>query len=88
MCSRGAMECICAISHGARGEVLSTEAVQRLTTACDTLRECATGFTKLSYRGQAAEAHVEYAHALRLVRQGLILYSIYKISQHKNLIMI
>lgn len=42
-------------------------------SACDVLRECANGFTKLGYREQAAEAHEECAHAMRLVSHGLIL---------------
>ncbi|XP_028324506.1 cilia- and flagella-associated protein 46 isoform X2 [Gouania willdenowi] len=43
---------------------LSTEAVDRLLTASDTLRECASAFTKLNYQENAAEAHAECAHAL------------------------
>ncbi|XP_070772644.1 cilia- and flagella-associated protein 46 [Enoplosus armatus] len=64
---RGAIECIRALGGGEPGETLSTEVVQRLAAACDALRECATGFAKLSYREQAAEAHVEYAHGLRIL---------------------
>ncbi|CAB1430488.1 unnamed protein product [Pleuronectes platessa] len=64
---RGAMECIRAFGGGEPGETLCSEVVQMLTTACDTLRECASGFTKLNYRKQAAEAHAEYAHGVRLV---------------------
>lgn len=64
---RGALECIRAIGSGEPMETLHTEAFQRLMTACDTLRESASGFTKLGYRQQAAEAHGECAHGLRLV---------------------
>lgn len=72
MYSRGALECIRAISGNERGEILCTEVVQRLMTACDVLRECGNGFTKLGYREQAAEAHEGCARALRLVSQRLI----------------
>ncbi|XP_041803927.1 cilia- and flagella-associated protein 46 [Chelmon rostratus] len=64
---RGATECIRALGGGDPGETLSTGTVQRLMAACDTLRECASGFTQLNYREHAAEAHVEYAHALRIL---------------------
>lgn len=70
MCSRGAVECIRALGGGEPGETLSTEVAQRLMAACDTLRECASGFTKLNYREHAAEAHVECAHCLRSVSQS------------------
>lgn len=72
LCSRGATECIRALGGGDPGETLSTGTVQRLMAACDTLRECASGFTQLNYREHAAEAHVEYAHALRLVNQDVV----------------
>ncbi|XP_026212735.1 cilia- and flagella-associated protein 46 isoform X2 [Anabas testudineus] len=64
---RGALECIRAISDSGHGELLCTEAAQRLMTTCDILRKCANGFTKLSYREQAAEAHEGCAHALRIL---------------------
>ncbi|GLD56038.1 cilia- and flagella-associated protein 46, partial [Lates japonicus] len=64
---RGAVECIRAIGGGEPGESLCTTAIQRLMSACDTLRQCASGFTKLSYREQAAEAHAECAHGVRLL---------------------
>ncbi|XP_044070722.1 cilia- and flagella-associated protein 46 isoform X2 [Siniperca chuatsi] len=64
---RGAIECIGALGGGEPGETLSPEVVQKLMAACDTLKECASGFIKLSYREQAAEAHVEYAHGLRIL---------------------
>ncbi|XP_026046614.1 cilia- and flagella-associated protein 46 isoform X3 [Astatotilapia calliptera] len=64
---RGALECIRAIGSGEPMETLHTEAFQRLMTACDTLRESASGFTKLGYRQQAAEAHGECAHGLRIL---------------------
>ncbi|XP_059214821.1 cilia- and flagella-associated protein 46 [Centropristis striata] len=62
---RGATECVRALGGGEPGETLSTEVVQRLTAACDKLRECSSVFTGLSYREQAAEAGGEYAHGLR-----------------------
>lgn len=71
MCSRGAIECICALGGGEPGGKLGTEVVKKLTAACDTLRQCASGFTKLSYREHAAEAHVEHARCLRSVTQEL-----------------
>ncbi|XP_060943811.1 cilia- and flagella-associated protein 46 [Limanda limanda] len=64
---RGAMECIRAFGGGEPGETLCSEVVQMLMTACDTFRECASSFTKLNYKKQAAEAHAEYAHGVRLV---------------------
>ncbi|KAG7229993.1 hypothetical protein INR49_009713 [Caranx melampygus] len=64
---RGAMEYIRAIGDGDSGETLCTEAAQRLMAACDTIRECARSFTNLSYREQAAEAHAEYAHGMRIL---------------------
>lgn len=64
------MESICACGGGEAGETLSTETVQRLIAACDTLRECASSFTNLGYRQQAAEAHAEYAHGVRLVSRA------------------
>lgn len=69
LCSRGAIECIRGLGGGEPGETLSTEVVQRLMAACDTLRECASGFSKLTCGEHAAEAHVEYARGLRLVSQ-------------------
>lgn len=63
LCCRGALECIHAI--GESGQNICTEAVQRLKVACDTVRECALGFTKLNYLEHAAEAHVECARGLR-----------------------
>ncbi|XP_045926168.1 cilia- and flagella-associated protein 46 isoform X3 [Micropterus dolomieu] len=64
---RGAIECIRGLGGGEPGETLSTEVVQRLMAACDTLRECASGFSKLTCREHAAEAHVEYARGLRIL---------------------
>ncbi|XP_051232115.1 cilia- and flagella-associated protein 46 [Dicentrarchus labrax] len=64
---RGAIECIHALGGGEPGKTLSPGVVQRLMAACNTLRECASGFTKLSYREHAAEAHVENAHGLRIL---------------------
>ncbi|XP_069395061.1 cilia- and flagella-associated protein 46 isoform X1 [Paralichthys olivaceus] len=63
---RGAMECIRAFG-GEPGETPCSKAVQMLMTACDTLRESARSFTKLNYRKQAAEAHAEYAHGVRIL---------------------
>ncbi|XP_068423801.1 cilia- and flagella-associated protein 46 isoform X2 [Clinocottus analis] len=62
---RGAIECIRALGGGEPGKRLTNEVVQRLMAACDTLRECASGFAKLGYNEQAAETHLEYAHGLR-----------------------
>ncbi|XP_034754581.1 cilia- and flagella-associated protein 46 isoform X3 [Etheostoma cragini] len=64
---RGAIECIRSVTGGEPGGPLSTEVVERIMAACDTLRECANGFTKLNYREHAAEAHVEFAHGLRIL---------------------
>ncbi|XP_032397492.1 cilia- and flagella-associated protein 46 isoform X2 [Etheostoma spectabile] len=64
---RGAIECIRSVAGGEPGGPLSTEVVERIMAACDTLRECASGFTKLSYREHAAEARVEFAHGLRIL---------------------
>ncbi|KAM9345441.1 cilia- and flagella-associated protein 46 [Symphorus nematophorus] len=69
---RGAIECIRAFGGGEPGETLSTKVVQRLMAACDTLRECASRFTKFTDREQAAEALVEYAHALRILANHTI----------------
>lgn len=68
LCSRGAVESIRALGGGEPGKRFSNEAVQRLMAACDTLRECASGFIKLGYKDHAAETHAEYAHGLRSVR--------------------
>ncbi|XP_073337460.1 cilia- and flagella-associated protein 46 isoform X1 [Pagrus major] len=64
---RGAIECIHALGGGEPGETLGIEVVRTLTAACDTLRDCASGFAKLSYRERAAEAQVEYAQGLRIL---------------------
>ncbi|XP_030603277.1 cilia- and flagella-associated protein 46 isoform X2 [Archocentrus centrarchus] len=64
---RGALESMCSIGSGEPLVTLHSEAFQRLMAACDTLRECATGFTKLGYRQQAAEAHGECAQGLRIL---------------------
>lgn len=69
LCSRGAIECIHALVGGEPGETLNAEVVRTLMAACDTLRDCASGFTKLNYRQYAAEACFEYAQGLRLVSQ-------------------
>ncbi|KAK1905958.1 Cilia- and flagella-associated protein 46, partial [Dissostichus eleginoides] len=64
---RGAIECVRALG-GDPGETLSSsETTQRLMSACETLRESASGFTKLGFREHAAEAHVEYATGQRLL---------------------
>ncbi|XP_029377626.1 cilia- and flagella-associated protein 46 [Echeneis naucrates] len=64
---RGAIECIRAIIGVEAGELLSTKAVKRLKAACDTFRECAGSFTELGYKEEAAEAHAECAHSLRVL---------------------
>ncbi|KAM6916250.1 cilia- and flagella-associated protein 46 [Xenentodon cancila] len=63
---RGAVECIHASGDGKPGETLSPDFFQKLAAACDTLGECASSFTKLGCREQAAETHTEHAHGLRL----------------------
>ncbi|XP_047458245.1 cilia- and flagella-associated protein 46 isoform X2 [Mugil cephalus] len=67
---RGAAECIRACGGGEPGEKLSTEALQRLTAACDKLTECASTFTKLSSWKRAAEAHRECARGLRILARN------------------
>ncbi|KAM7408201.1 hypothetical protein PAMA_002070 [Pampus argenteus] len=64
---RGAIECIHATDSIEPGETHCTEVVPRLIAACDTLRQCASGFTKLNYREQAAKSNVECAHGLRIL---------------------
>ncbi|XP_049456510.1 cilia- and flagella-associated protein 46 isoform X3 [Epinephelus fuscoguttatus] len=64
---RGAIECIYAVGGSEPGETLSTEAIQMIMDACDTIKECASGFTKLSYKEHAADAHAEYACGLRIL---------------------
>lgn len=56
---------------GDPGETLSSsETTQRLLSACETLRESASGFSQLGFREHAAEAHVECAAGQRLVGLG------------------
>ncbi|CAK6962375.1 cilia- and flagella-associated protein 46 [Scomber scombrus] len=64
---RGAIECIRATDSIEPGQRHCTKAVQRLIAACDKLRQCASGFTKLNYREQAAQSNAECAHGLRLL---------------------
>ncbi|XP_044228761.1 cilia- and flagella-associated protein 46 isoform X1 [Thunnus albacares] len=64
---RGAIECICATGDTEPGETHCTEAVQRLIAACDKLKQCASGFTKLNYREQAAKSNAECARGLRVL---------------------
>lgn len=71
LCFSGAVECIQASGAGEPGETQSPEFIQRLTAACDTLGKCASDFTKLGCRIQAAETHAECAHGLRSVLQLL-----------------
>ena len=66
LCFSGVVECIHA-SGGEPGETLSLEFIHWLRAACDTLGECANGFTKLGCREQAAETHAERANGLRSV---------------------
>lgn len=67
LCSRGAVEGIRALGGGEPGKRFSKEVFQRLTAACDTLRECASRFTKLGFKEHGVETHVEYAQGLRSV---------------------
>lgn len=69
--SRGAVECVRVLGSDEPGETLSTKVVQNLLAACETLRECASVFTQLSYREHAAEAHKECAYFLRSVTPEL-----------------
>ncbi|XP_029962388.1 cilia- and flagella-associated protein 46 [Salarias fasciatus] len=64
---RGAVECIQAANAIEPGETLSTEAMWRLMAACATLTQCASAFTELSDGEQAAEAHGQCSHALRIL---------------------
>lgn len=65
VCSRGAIECINAIGRGNPEETLCTKDSQRLMAACDTLRRCASGFTQLNYREQAAKSYEACTSGLR-----------------------
>ncbi|XP_035982462.1 cilia- and flagella-associated protein 46 [Fundulus heteroclitus] len=65
--NRGAVECIRAIAEATTAETFSPEDVQRLKAACDTLRVSAAALTRLNYGQQAAEAHRDCAHGLRLL---------------------
>ncbi|XP_077960776.1 cilia- and flagella-associated protein 46 isoform X4 [Gasterosteus aculeatus] len=64
---RGAVEGIRALGGGEPGKRFSKEVFQRLTAACDTLRECASRFTKLGFKEHGVETHVEYAQGLRML---------------------
>ncbi|XP_038140005.1 cilia- and flagella-associated protein 46 [Cyprinodon tularosa] len=64
---RGAVECIKAIAKAPPAEAFSTEDVERLMAACDTLSASADALTKLNYGQKAAEAHRDCANGLRLL---------------------
>ncbi|MEQ2283475.1 hypothetical protein AMECASPLE_011672, partial [Ameca splendens] len=64
---RGAVESIRAIADATTAETFSTEVVQRLMAACDTLRVSAGVFTKMNCGQQTAEAHRDCAFGLRLL---------------------
>ncbi|CAJ1066948.1 LOW QUALITY PROTEIN: cilia- and flagella-associated protein 46 [Xyrichtys novacula] len=64
---RGAVECTRALCAGKPVDTLCKEAVQRISAACDTFRECVTVFTKLGYRQHAAEAHEEASDCLGIL---------------------
>ncbi|KAL6101538.1 cfap46 [Pungitius sinensis] len=64
---RGATECIRALGGAEPGKRFSQEVFQRLTVACDTLKECASRFTKLGYKEQGVETHLKYAQGLRML---------------------
>lgn len=72
MYSRGAVECVHVLGSDKPRETLSTKVIQALLAAYETLRECASVFTELSYREHAAEAHKECAYFLRSVTPELI----------------
>ncbi|XP_029496742.2 cilia- and flagella-associated protein 46 isoform X1 [Oncorhynchus nerka] len=65
--SRGAVERLHAASPVEPGEALSTQSVQNLMAACDTLRESTSEFLRMGHREQAAEALLEHAQALRIL---------------------
>eukprot|EP00063_Salmo_salar_P080807 XP_014055642.1 PREDICTED: cilia- and flagella-associated protein 46 isoform X6 [Salmo salar] len=65
--SRGAVERLHAASPVEPGEALSTQSVQNLMTACDSLRASTSEFLRLGHREQAAEALLEHAQALRIL---------------------
>ncbi|XP_043992577.1 cilia- and flagella-associated protein 46 isoform X2 [Gambusia affinis] len=65
--NRGAVECIRAISNATTAETSSTEVIERLTAACETLRLSAVGLTKFNFGQQAAEAHRDCAYGLRIL---------------------
>ncbi|MEQ2246425.1 hypothetical protein ILYODFUR_038339 [Ilyodon furcidens] len=67
LCFRGAVESIRAIADATTAETFSTEVVQRLMAACDTLRVSAAVFTKMNCGQQTAEAHRDCAFGLRLL---------------------
>ncbi|XP_074531827.1 cilia- and flagella-associated protein 46 isoform X2 [Halichoeres trimaculatus] len=64
---RGAVECVQALAGGEPGETLCKEAVQKITAACSTLKECVTAFTDFGYRQHTAEAHLEIARCLGIL---------------------
>ncbi|KAM4729450.1 cilia- and flagella-associated protein 46 [Anableps anableps] len=64
---RGAVVCVQANSKATTAETFSTEVVQRLIAACETLKVSADGLTKLNCGQQAAEAHRDCAGGLRLL---------------------
>ncbi|XP_071248935.1 cilia- and flagella-associated protein 46 isoform X6 [Salvelinus alpinus] len=65
--SRGAVERLHAASPVEPGEALSTQSVQNLMAACDSLRASTSEFLRLGHREQAAEALLEHAQALRIL---------------------
>ncbi|XP_029553954.1 cilia- and flagella-associated protein 46 isoform X5 [Salmo trutta] len=65
--SRGAVERLHAASPVEPGEALSTQSVQNLMAACDSLRASTSEFFRLGHREQAAEALLEHAQALRIL---------------------
>ncbi|XP_067091811.1 cilia- and flagella-associated protein 46 [Osmerus mordax] len=65
--TRGARERVCGARPCEPGETLSSQSVQKLMAACDTLREAVGGFLQLGRREQAVEALLEHAQALRVL---------------------
>lgn len=72
LCSRGAIECLSAMSDSDPGVALSTKELQMLKAACDTLGQCAMVFTQLNYRAHAAKSNEECTYGLRSVKAKLV----------------
>ncbi|KAL0964286.1 hypothetical protein UPYG_G00321810 [Umbra pygmaea] len=62
---RGALECLRRASPVEPHDALSTQAVQKLMSSCDTLRDTAREFLRMGRREQAAQTLLEHTQALR-----------------------